>query len=125
MGHLGTSVPGFCTEFRYLSYGQSGLAWGAIFEKIIKIQENALFEKMDMSKRSRNVMVPEKKRNKENGGKKKNKYKNAGGPMQETQPEAFKNTDLRPSKKQQLQRIILDLRPNKKQPPEKVTRVSL
>ena len=31
--HLGTSVPGFCTEFRYLSYGQSGLAWGAIFEK--------------------------------------------------------------------------------------------
>ena len=50
MGHLGTSVPGFCTEFRYLSYGYSGLAWGAIFEKIIKNQENTLFEEMGMSK---------------------------------------------------------------------------
>ena len=39
MGHLGTSVPGFCTEFRYLSYGQSGLAWGAIFEKSSKIKK--------------------------------------------------------------------------------------
>ena len=38
MGHLGTSVPGFCTEFRHLSYGQSGLAWGAIFEKSPKIK---------------------------------------------------------------------------------------
>ena len=62
MGHLGTSVPGFCTEFRYLSYGQSGLAWGAIFEKIIKIQENALFQKMNMSKKSRNVIFPKKKK---------------------------------------------------------------
>ena len=25
--------PGFCTEFGYLSYGQSGLAWRAIFEE--------------------------------------------------------------------------------------------
>ena len=37
--------PGFCTEFRYLSDGQSGLAWGAIFEKMPKYQENALFQK--------------------------------------------------------------------------------
>ena len=33
MRHLGTSVPGLCTEFWYLLYGQSGLAGGAIFEK--------------------------------------------------------------------------------------------
>ena len=39
MGHLGTSVPGFCTEFRYLSYGRSGFAWGAIFEKSPKIDK--------------------------------------------------------------------------------------
>ena len=59
MGHLGTSVPGFCTEFRYLSYGHSGLAWGAIFEAspnirkmwfltkwtCLKIQKNANFQK--------------------------------------------------------------------------------
>ena len=37
--------PGFCIEFRYLLYGQSGLAWGAIFEKITKYQENHLFQK--------------------------------------------------------------------------------
>ena len=36
MRHLGTSVPEFCTEFRYLLYGHSGLAWGAILEKIQK-----------------------------------------------------------------------------------------
>ena len=34
MRHLGTFVPRFCTEFRYLSYGQSGLAWGAILRKV-------------------------------------------------------------------------------------------
>ena len=28
--------PGLCTEFRYLSDGQNGLAWGAIFEKMPK-----------------------------------------------------------------------------------------
>ena len=33
MGDLGTSVPGFCIEFRYLSYGHSGFAWGAILGK--------------------------------------------------------------------------------------------
>ena len=36
---LETLRPGFCTEFRYLSYGQSGLAWGAIFEKSPKIKK--------------------------------------------------------------------------------------
>ena len=35
MRHLGTSVPRFCTEFRYLLYGQSGLAWGAILSKML------------------------------------------------------------------------------------------
>ena len=53
MGHLGTSVPGFCTEFRYLSYGHSGFAWGVIFGKITKNQENALSEKMGMSKNAK------------------------------------------------------------------------
>ena len=36
MRHLGTLIPRFCTEFRYESNGQSGLAWGAIFEKVTK-----------------------------------------------------------------------------------------
>ena len=45
MGHLGTLIPRFCTEFRYESNGQSGLAWGAIFEKITKYQENTIFQK--------------------------------------------------------------------------------
>ena len=31
--------PGFYTEFRYKSYEHSGLAWGAIFEKVIQNQE--------------------------------------------------------------------------------------
>ena len=62
MGHLGTSVQGFCTEFRYLSYGHSDLAWRAIFEKIIRNQENARFEKMDMSKNSKNANFPKKNR---------------------------------------------------------------
>ena len=33
---LETLRPGFYTEFRYLSYAQSGLAWGAILEKMSK-----------------------------------------------------------------------------------------
>ena len=61
MGHLGTSVPGFCTEFRYLSYRHSGLAWGAILGKITKNSENALFQKMGMSKNSKKYKLPEKK----------------------------------------------------------------
>ena len=77
MGHLGTSVPGFCTEFRYLLYGHSGFAWGAIWGKIIKNQENALFENMDMSKNSKNVNFPKKSRRR---------------PTSTRQPEAFKNT---------------------------------
>ena len=62
MGHLGTSVPGFCTEFRYLLYGHNDFARGAIFEKIIKNQEHALFEKMGMSKKSKNVNFPGEKK---------------------------------------------------------------
>ena len=49
MRHLGTLIPRFCTEFRYLSYGQSGLAWGAIFEKVPKYQETPSFSKICMS----------------------------------------------------------------------------
>ena len=49
MRHLGTLIPRFCTEFRYLSYGQSGLAWGAIFEKVPKYQETPSFFKICMS----------------------------------------------------------------------------
>ena len=49
MRHLGTLIPRFCTEFRYLSYGQSGLAWGAIFEKVPKYQETLSFSKICMS----------------------------------------------------------------------------
>ena len=49
MRHLGTLIPRFCTEFRYLSYGQSGLAWGAIFEKVYKYQETPSFSKICMS----------------------------------------------------------------------------
>ena len=37
--------PGFCAEFRYLSYGQSGWAWEAVFEEITRFQENELFQK--------------------------------------------------------------------------------
>ena len=51
---LETLRPGFCTEFRYLSYGQSGLAWGAIFEK--------------MYQKSRNVIFPKKSRRRPNVG---------------------------------------------------------
>ena len=58
--------PGFCTEFRYLSYGQSGFAWGAIFEKIIKYQEKYIFSKMCMSKKSRNVIFQKKSRRRPN-----------------------------------------------------------
>ena len=46
MRHLGTLIPRFCTEFRYLSYGQSALAWGAIFEKVPKYQETQSFSKI-------------------------------------------------------------------------------
>ena len=45
MRHLGTLIPRFCTEFRYLSYGQSGLACGAIFEKVPKYEEMPSFSK--------------------------------------------------------------------------------
>ena len=45
MRHLGTLIPRFCTEFRYESNGQSGLAWGAIFEKVTKYEEIHTFPK--------------------------------------------------------------------------------
>ena len=54
---LDTLRPGFCTEFRYLSYGQSGLALGAIFGKIIENLDNELFEGMDTSETKRNATV--------------------------------------------------------------------
>ena len=79
MGHLGTSVPGFCTEFRYLSYGQSGLAWGDIFEKSPKIKKIHFFKKWTCPKNPEMSF---------------SRKKAAGGPMQETQPEAFKNTGI-------------------------------
>ena len=46
MGHLGTLIPRFCTEFRYLSHVQSGLAWAAIFEKMPEYYENFFFQSM-------------------------------------------------------------------------------
>ena len=49
MRHLGTLIPRFCTECRYLLYGQSGLARGAIFEKVPKYQEKCFFVKICMS----------------------------------------------------------------------------
>jgi len=58
--------PGFCTEFRYLSDGQSGLAWGAIFEKMPKYQENELFEKWACRKNPEMLI---------------SRKKTAGGPM--------------------------------------------
>ena len=45
MGHLGTLIPRFCTEVRYLSYGQSALACGAIFEKASKCHKKYSFSK--------------------------------------------------------------------------------
>ena len=44
-----TLIPRFCTEFRYLSYGQSGFACRAIFEKVPKYQETLSFFKICMS----------------------------------------------------------------------------
>ena len=49
MRHLGTLIPRFCTEFRYLSYGQSGFACGATFEKVPKYRETPSFSKIYMS----------------------------------------------------------------------------
>ena len=45
MRHLGTWIPRFCTEFRYKSDGQSGLAWGVIFEKVTRYWEMHTFPK--------------------------------------------------------------------------------
>ena len=42
-------VPGLCIEFRYLLYGQSGFACGAILEKVSKYQETASFSNIYMS----------------------------------------------------------------------------
>ena len=42
--------PGFCREFRYLSYGQSGLAWGAISEKCPNIRKMNVFKNMHVPK---------------------------------------------------------------------------
>ena len=33
--HLGEWRPGFYSEFRYASHEHSGLAWGAIFRKVL------------------------------------------------------------------------------------------
>ena len=45
MGDLGEWRPGFCKEFRCASREHSGLAWGAIFEKVIQNQETHTFGK--------------------------------------------------------------------------------
>ena len=45
MRHLGTLIQWFCTDFRYLLYGQTGLAWGAIFEKVTQNEEIQTFGK--------------------------------------------------------------------------------
>ena len=45
---------GFYTEFRCGRREHSGLAWGAIFEKMSKFQEMSYFLILDMSKKSRN-----------------------------------------------------------------------
>ena len=50
MRQLGALIPRFCTEFRYLLYGQSGLAWGAFFWKTYKISRKSHFSKMGMCK---------------------------------------------------------------------------
>ena len=65
MGHLGTSVPGFCAEFRYLLYGHSGLAWGAIFEKSPKIRKMHFLRKWACPKKN---IIPQKKKKKNAGG---------------------------------------------------------
>ena len=43
MRHIWTLRPGFYTEFRYKSSEHSGLAWGAIFDKMSKFQEMHTF----------------------------------------------------------------------------------
>ena len=57
---LDTLRPGFCTQFRYLSYGQSGLAWGAIVEKSPKNKKMYLFKKLTCPKNSE-MSFPQKK----------------------------------------------------------------
>ena len=42
---LGEWRPGFCTEFRCASREHSGLAWGAIFEKVTQNEEIHTFGK--------------------------------------------------------------------------------
>ena len=79
MGHLGTSVPGFCTEFRYLSYGRSGFAWGAIFEKSPKIKKMYFFKKWTCPKIQKMLISRKKSRRR---------------PTSTRQPEAFKNMGI-------------------------------
>ena len=68
MGHLGTSVPGFCTEFRYLSYRQSGLAWGAFFEKSPKIKNINFLRKWTCPKNPEMSFFRKKRRRRPNAG---------------------------------------------------------
>ena len=71
MGHLGTSVPGFCTEFRYLSYGQSGLAWGAILKNHQKSRKLTFWENGHVQKIQKcffSKKIINKKRRRPNAG---------------------------------------------------------
>ena len=54
MKETGELRPGSYSEFRCASREHSGLAWGAIFDKMSKFQNNAHVLKMDMSNISRN-----------------------------------------------------------------------
>ena len=60
LGPWDTLGPGFWKGFRYLSYGQSGLAWGAIFEKNRRT-DKIHFLKTCVSKKSRNGIARKKK----------------------------------------------------------------
>ena len=51
---LGEWRPGFYTEFRRASREHCGLAWGAIFEKVIQSKENTHFLKMGRPKKIKN-----------------------------------------------------------------------
>ena len=76
---LDTLRPGFCTEFQYLSYGQSGFACGAIFEKNTQILGNVHFFKNVHVQKIQKCHFSEKK---------------TPEAQRRTQPVAFKNTGV-------------------------------
>ena len=58
---IGEWRPGFYTEFRCASREHSGLAWGAIFEKMSKFQEMHNFSKGTCPKFPEIVIFPGQK----------------------------------------------------------------